>query len=124
MWASARSQGPARREPGFAVTVPDIGTLIVRLVRVDRVVRRDAIRVAAARRHQLIQAALLRARLELLANRSARAAAREIDDAIRGRRGGSPDRVLRAAIVGLLSNQLGYLDDLPREARIRQLIEK
>lgn len=70
-----------------------------------------------------MQDTLLKVRNDLLAHLSARAAAREIDDAVRGRRAGSPHMALRAAVVRLMTDELGYLDDVRGQGRIRQRID-
>jgi hypothetical protein len=79
----------------------------------SRRVRRD--------RRSLIGATLQKARDEFLPGHSARQAARVIADAVHGR--GTNDLALRVKLRRFLTQELGYLDDLPDWSRIRQLID-
>ena len=96
------------------------------LSRLDPALRHDALRAARQERHKLIRRTLQNARDLLLPDPpySARGAARELASALRRhQRGSQADGNLGSRIVAYLIGELGYLDDLPEEDRVRQLIE-
>jgi hypothetical protein len=97
--------------------------LVGELARLGDDIRRQVLKDAQAERKRRIRDAIRTVRSSLLEGRSARSAAREIDDAVRHRRTGHLNPALRRQIKGQLMDDLGDLSDFPAADRIRQLID-
>jgi hypothetical protein len=95
--------------------------LVEELARLGDAVLYDLFREARAERRRRIETALRDIRSSMLPSLSTRKAARAIHDAVRRNRANS-DADLRRVIKRRLQAELGYLNDVPGEERIRQLL--
>ena len=100
-------------------------SIVADLARLDPDRLRLAVEYAKAERRRRIRSAVREVQAALLPGWKNRRAAQAIADAAQGRRASfRGNTALRAAIEHQLKAQLGSLDDLPGESRIRQLLRE
>lgn len=95
----------------------DLAAAADALAAVSERAQRQLLAAARARRRRRVEMALREVRRDLLRGMPARAAARAIADAARGRRASASREVKRRLV-----EELGDLGDLPEAERIRQLL--